>query len=124
MDKTFGLRLPSGNAPGWPSGDVAPMELEYNLWGAFSTNISPRTGLGAVLNFSFKGTMIGFGICFRRRYATQEGIGPIIPWAEATRLPAYSRYATSKKAGSGSIMRRTVASMGNGGGDSCGLLIF
>ena len=36
----------------------------------------------------------------RSHYVTQEGLGPIIPWAEATRLPSYSRYATSKKAGS------------------------
>ena len=96
--------------------DVAPPEEHANNhWGAFSTNMSPLTRLEAVLNFSFKGTMIGFGICFRSRYATQEGIGPIIPWAEATRLPAYSRYATSENSGSRSIMRRTGPSMGRSG---------
>ena len=41
------MASPSVAYSGGPSGDVAPLELENNCWGAFSTKMSPLTGLGA-----------------------------------------------------------------------------
>jgi hypothetical protein len=39
---------------GWPSDDAAPLELENNHREAFSTNMSPLTGLGAEIQSYFQ----------------------------------------------------------------------